>query len=808
MDPTSEPGPPAANPQGSQSTPQLPAATTPSKPRGPRSPWAFFSADKRPAVKAANPDKSAADVMKLLGQMWKGASDDEKAKAKAEAKEDQERYKSEMKAWEEEVGEEALKALKKKEEADKIAAKKRKASTKVDRDHAASILLREDFEQRMKKLKEEATQGTMLTRAGESRGGITAGEMSSPWFNPVEMVYVEGHGYGRVVDCTGSGVGSVTSVALIRGPGDAPFRPPPGCDQRLHALTELGKLIENVPFNLITRKEYEPPRPQPRAAAAAARGKMQCAEEVEEEGGGLSPRGKLVEKLKGGLKKQKGWLRKKLNLSAGRKQLSPAEKNLFLGHHSLIAGGPAQERGESGEFAATFPAKHELSRAWGVSRSYMTDLKRQLRGAEAFSDAQKKKKRRISVIDDPQLAARVYTGEREYSSSAQADEDAGRTPYDELGEDDKKAWGAKARERASKQVTAREEIVRLLKKNGAYSFQMLANELKFCGKEAVRRWFHSFPTSEVYPERVIPLISKEQQSKHLQFARHFTNRWGLREQKILLVHYDEKWFWGLVLRRNAKACEELGVSRQDFKAYHKSHINKVMGIAAVGAAFNGSLNNGCEGVKIAFTRAQVSKIAQRRVEGVRERGALFNVDVAVTGSSLGTPDDPKFPLKDFFETVVFENISKLVDPGGRYEGYTVVIQGDNAGPHECGVFQKYVKEYCNGRGWHWEPQAPQMPHANVCDLSVFPGISKHHTRLSRNIGGLKVISEDETWDAAKGVFEEYSSEKIARGFVHCQKILEEVVKQQGRNDFLGSSGSIHFGVRKGFEATDYGVKPR
>ena len=73
---------------------------------------------------------------------------------------------------------------------------------------------------------------------------------------------------------------------------------------------------------------------------------------------------------------------------------------------------------------------------------------------------------------------------------------------------------------------------------------------------------------------------------------------------------------------------------------------------------------------------------------------------------------------------------------------------------------------------------------------------------------MSVISEDDTWAAAKQVWHEYSSEDIARGFVHCQKILEEVVRQEGRNDFLGSSGSTHFGIRKEYVATEYGVKPR
>ena len=39
---------------------------------------------------------------------------------------------------------------------------------------------------------------------------------------------------------------------------------------------------------------------------------------------------------------------------------------------------------------------------------------------------------------------------------------------------------------------------------------------------------------------------------------------------------DEKWFYGLVARTFAKACESLGITKQTFSCQHKSHINKVV----------------------------------------------------------------------------------------------------------------------------------------------------------------------------------------------------------------------------------------
>ena len=70
----------------------------------------------------------------------------------------------------------------------------------------------------------------------------------------------------------------------------------------------------------------------------------------------------------------------------------------------------------------------------------------------------------------------------------------------------------------------------------------------------------------------------------------------------------------------------------------------------------------------------------------------------MTGSSCGTADDPKFALLNYFRDNIFEAIKDLVKVGGKYEGYTTIIQGDNAGPHNDATFMKYVNDYCTTEG--------------------------------------------------------------------------------------------------------------
>ena len=247
-----------------------------------------------------------------------------------------------------------------------------------------------------------------------------------------------------------------------------------------------------------------------------------------------------------------------------------------------------------------------------------------------------------------------------------------------------------------------------------------------------------------------------------------------------------------------------------------------MAMAVVAYAFKDNIENGGDAIKLAFTRCQSNKVAKKTVRESRRdpntqrlkydgkvlqtKGDLYKVDCCVTGSNHGTVDSPKFPLMAYFEHNVFKALKDLVKPGGRYDGYTVVIQGDNAGPHNDATYLNFVKQYCTREGWHWEPQGPQMPHMNVLDLSVFLNMSRRHNQLARDNYGMHVLKEDEIFDVAQQVYDNLPSSKIASGFIQAHRLAKRIIEHGGDNCFLsGGSGGISTGVRKDFDETSNGL---
>ena len=191
------------------------------------------------------------------------------------------------------------------------------------------------------------------------------------------------------------------------------------------------------------------------------------------------------------------------------------------------------------------------------------------------------------------------------------------------------------------------------------------------------------------------------------------------------------------MRRDAKACEELGVDQKAFQAYHRNHINKVMGIAFTAFAFEDCIMNGGKAHKVGFFRSQSYKVAEkqqrqmvRQTDGriratgpiVRRKDDLYLIDCCVTGSTDGTSTDPKFSLARLFRNGIRQRVKELVGPGGRFEGHTVIFQADSAGPHIEKAFVDEFDNMCEEEGWYKENQAPQMPHMNTCDLTVFPAM--------------------------------------------------------------------------------------
>ena len=115
----------------------------------------------------------------------------------------------------------------------------------------------------------------------------------------------------------------------------------------------------------------------------------------------------------------------------------------------------------------------------------------------------------------------------------------------------------------------------------------------------------------------------------------------------------------------------------------QKHISKVMAHATVGYYFNGSPDNGGEGLLINFQRCQAFKVAQRGYRGKGgkqvKKGDMILTDCNVTGTDLGTPDKPKFALRPLWEFSLLPSLDALVAVGGQCEGAIIVHQEDNAG---------------------------------------------------------------------------------------------------------------------------------
>jgi hypothetical protein len=480
--------------------------------------------------------------------------------------------------------------------------------------------------------------------------------------------------------------------------------------------------------------------------------------------------------------------------------------------------------------------------AWDVSINLPRTLQRRSYGIMTKATPKPttgvKKMKGLSVIDDRAYAKATYTATYLFTLDyvkRTKDTYHDRLPTkDQVGEwkaraarawrystkAQREVWDMKAREHENQQPLIAERVIQSLQTNASKSYGAVSLDIgEWCSASTIQVWLASFKSYSIYVERVLPLLSIVQREKHVTFSKLLRSNWNLPKAKYLWIHYDEKWFYGFVTRSNAKKCPELGLEKEMHAIYHRNHISKVMAVAFTAYTVDDHVENGGDGLKLGFFRVQSARVAAKRVrksrrdefgrlrydgEVLREKGDIYLVDSTVTGSDAGTCRSPKYPLLPLFLDTVFPKVEALVGVGGHYAGYIPIIQGDNAGPHQEGDFDASCKAYCHTRGWHWIPQAPQMPYANNLDLVVFPCMSKRHTQLLRQHGN-SVIPNDQIWKAAQEVWNDLESYVIARGFVLAYRIAAKVIEGEGGNDFLNNA-DFHCEVRKDFANTATGIK--
>ena len=283
-----------------------------------------------------------------------------------------------------------------------------------------------------------------------------------------------------------------------------------------------------------------------------------------------------------------------------------------------------------------------------------------------------------------------------------------------------------AREHIARQPTVEEDLVEALQANVCRSYRALSKVINgWCSPATIEAWLKTHPEYQIYSKNIKPGLTPQNRCKQVAFSKHVHNRWGLPTgTKILWIHCDEKWFHALVPRNNAKACEVLGITRQSYSAHHKSHIGKVMAHCTVGYLFHSNVEEGGEGFLIGVNRCAGFKIPLRDIRYASKdpvtnntvfkgnpikhhKGIPYLVNCNVTGSKLGTPTEPTFPLKLLWEHCLIPSVEKLLAPGGPCHGAQVILQEDNAGPHTEGNYTSWLQSEFEKRAWRIELQAPQ-----------------------------------------------------------------------------------------------------
>jgi hypothetical protein len=247
-----------------------------------------------------------------------------------------------------------------------------------------------------------------------------------------------------------------------------------------------------------------------------------------------------------------------------------------------------------------------------------------------------------------------------------------------LSQEAKDYWESQAQSKAARQPQIRDDIIENNRANPSKSYGQLAIDIdSWASVAAIQTWYKKQGAGMMYSERALPFLTSVERAKHVTFCRHLRNNWGLAEQKILWIHYDEKWFYSWVSRQAANICELLGLEKTHTYHYDKCHIDKVMAVAFTAFAFDQSIEDGGKGIKLGFYRVQEARVAKKLVkknrrdengrydgEIVRDEGDTYLIDYNMTGSNDWTWDKPKFSLLSLFRDHIFPKVLDSVSEGG------------------------------------------------------------------------------------------------------------------------------------------------
>ena len=220
-----------------------------------------------------------------------------------------------------------------------------------------------------------------------------------------------------------------------------------------------------------------------------------------------------------------------------------------------------------------------------------------------------------SVITDRALAAFVFTlyyfskqkfiGDRREASAAVFQnfgckqigeaERAEKVQWDAMTPDARQPYQIKSESHDALFPIMKDTIIVNFNKDKNMTYEHASNEIyNGCGATTICSLLEGHDVKN-YADDPLQNISEDQRRQHQEFCtKATTNFYCLpANQKVLDVHFDEKWFNVYVTWRNHKSRPKLGIKKRGgTKVNHNNNIPKLMVIAVTGYVFKNGFKGG------------------------------------------------------------------------------------------------------------------------------------------------------------------------------------------------------------------------
>ena len=543
----------------------------------------------------------------------------------------------------------------------------------------------------------------------------------------------------------------------------------------------------------------------------------------------------ILEALKGGSKKSYGWMRTQEATTHDRsifnrekfKHLNDDERlSVYRMWYTIKNCFYPEKRGYS--------PQEQLGHAWGVSDRTLRNIIKAANRQQGVPTRKIRSDKGKNVFESEEIRERTYTPYKYFRKMRMSEEMAGervsapqlKRDWDALSDVERNFFAVRAKEELQQAQFLKAGVQQTLARaNGNITWRKIAQRVS--GDKTVRivthvtvmKYVMGLPDSGYQSTKIHPKLDDQHIKRRYEWTINFWLFWNgaklMNGAQILLTHMDEKWFYGIVVRKHNKVVPCFGCYPRSMSVHHKSHINKIMAIAVTGfAPINNNVKAGGFGYKVCLNRAGKMMVAKKdsykrvynddgtycypKISGnkLREKGKRYFESLEITGSSRGTLKEPKYSLLDWFSSEYLPALDRIArkyeseNPGKKL---IVVGQFDGAGPHQDRKLNQYMESCFATRDWIIKFQPSQSPLTNVKDASIFPAMSKIVTAQQ---GGRPLHSSDELWNAVKNVWDSFPNETIARAYTSHHQIVNAIHQCKGGDEFAKEKNGLHFGVRK------------